>query len=512
MAANHGKNDLPHVASTTLPGSERAPAPQIRTLGPVDPTERVFATLVLRRGPGTGGMAADPADVATVVGAVTALGLTVESSDAPSRRVRVSGPARVTEHVFGTTLTRVESAAPDGSTVAHRHRVGPLSVPSTIADVVVAVLGLDDRPQARAQFRRLHGRAAATSYTPIDLGRVYRFPPDTDGTGTAIAIIELGGGFDQAELDTYFSGLGIAGPTVQAIGVDGAQNRPGQDPNGADGEVLLDIEVAGALAPGAQQFVYFAPNSDAGFLDAVSDAIHATPRPVAVSISWGQSEDDWTAQARNAMDGVFADAGTLGITVTVAAGDSGSSDGAPSGRHTDFPASSPHVLACGGTSLHADAATGAITSETVWNDGPGGGASGGGVSDAFPRPAWQSAVGVPQEPSGGRGVPDVAGNADPATGYRVLVDGADVVYGGTSAVAPLWAALIARLSQALGSPLGLINERLYAAAAAGQQTPGLHDITDGSNGDFVAGPGWDACTGLGTPDGVSLLEQLRTAP
>ena len=161
--------------------------------------------------------------------------------------------------------------------------------------------------------------------------RSTRSPTDADGSGQTIAIIELGGGFDQADLDAYFSGLGITGPTVTAVGVDGATNVPGGDPNGADGEVLLDIEVAGALAPGADQVVYFAPNTDAGFLDAVSQAAHADPTPVAISISWGQSEDSWTAQARTAMDDAMADAAALGVTVTAAAGDDGSTDRATDG-------------------------------------------------------------------------------------------------------------------------------------------------------------------------------------
>jgi len=306
--------------------------------------------------------------------------------------------------------------------------------------------------------------------------------------------------------------LGIAPPSVTAVAVDGAANNPGVDA-GADGEVLLDIEVAGALAPGAAQRVYFAPNTDAGFLNAVSEAVHATVTPVAISISWGQNEDQWTAQARTAMDGVFADAAKLGITVTAAAGDSGSGDGAPAGSHADFPASSPHVLACGGTTLRADAATGMIQSETVWNNGPDS-ATGGGVSDVFSQPAWQRGGGVPvpggTPATGGRGVPDVAANADPQTGYRVLVHGTEAVYGGTSAVAPLWAALVARLAHALGRPLGLLSEQLYEGLAGDGGAPGFHDITVGDNGAYRAAPGWDPCTGLGTPDGTALLEVLRT--
>lgn len=335
-------------------------------------------------------------------------------------------------------------------------------------------------------------------------------PPGTDGNGLTVAIIELGGGFAQPDLDTYFKGLGLASPEVSAVGIDGAKNVAGKDPQGADGEVLLDIEVVGAIAPKAKIIVYFAPNTDAGFLDAISSAAHASPAPAAISISWGQSDDAWTAQARTAMDQACADAVAMGVTVTAAAGDSGSADGA-SGTHVDFPASSPHVLGCGGTSLDADAATATITSETVWNGGSAGGSTGGGISDAFAVPVWQATAGVPGRRGGGagRGVPDVAGDADPATGYQVFVDGKALVIGGTSAVAPLWAGLVARLVQSLGKPLGLLQPALYAAAKPSLSPPGFRDITTGNNGAYQAGPGWDPCTGLGVPDASALLRVLR---
>jgi kumamolisin len=356
--------------------------------------------------------------------------------------------------------------------------------------------------------------AATTSYTPPQVAELYQFPLGTDGTGQTLGIIELGGGFSATDLSQYFSSLGVTAPSVTARGIDGASNVADQDPNGADGEVLLDIEVAGSVAPGAAQVVYFAPNTDQGFVDAVTAAVHATPTPAAVSISWGQSEDSWTAQARTALDAAIADGVALGVTVCVASGDNGSGDGVTDGQpHVDFPASSPHALACGGTSLQANPATGVITSETAWNDRCGGGAGGGGVSDTFGQPAWQANAGVPKTHGGGagRGVPDVAGNADPATGYQVLVDGQQAVIGGTSAVAPLWAALICRLAQAAGTKFGLIQETLYAGIEPGQDVPGFQDITTGNNGAYSAGPGWDACTGLGSPDGTALLALVTGA-
>jgi kumamolisin len=275
--------------------------------------------------------------------------------------------------------------------------------------------------------------------------------------------------------------------------------------------VLLDIEMLGALAPGAAQYVYFAPNTDQGFVDAVTTAVHATPTPAAVSISWGGPEAQWTSQAMTALDSAISDGAALGVTVCVAAGDNGSSDGVSDGQpHVDFPASSPNALGCGGTTLEGNTTTGAVTSETVWNDGSSGGATGGGVSVTFPLPTWQASAGVPASPSGGtgRGVPDVAGNADPNTGYQVLADGQQQVVGGTSAVAPLWAALTCRLVQSLGKPLGLMQEALYQGVQPAGPVAGLRDITQGNNGNYSAGPGWDACTGLGVPEGTALLSRL----
>jgi kumamolisin len=515
----------------TLPGSTRRPIADAQSLGPLDAAEPLDATLVLRRRtplPAPAGRpepmsreefadthGADPADVETVTAALTAEGLRVTAVDLPSRRLQVTGDVGTFSRVFGVGLERVESRDPVADRlVTHRQRSGDLAVPAALAGVVTAVLGLDDRPQARALFRP--AAPVDTSFNPLELGRVYRFPAGTDGSGQTLAILELGGGYSQADLDAYWSAIGLGTPpSVTAVGVDGGSNTPEGDPNGADGEVALDIEVSGALAPGADIVVYFAPNTDRGFLDALSTAVHADPTPTAVSISWGQNEDDWTGQARTAMDDAMADAAALGVTVCTASGDDGSTDNATDGgTHVDFPASSPHALACGGTTLHADPTSGAVSSETVWFHGAGKGGTGGGVSAAFPLPAWQQSVGVPGDTDTGRpgrGVPDVAADADPATGYEVRVDGQDLVFGGTSAVSPLWSALTCRLAQGLGQRPGLLQPLLYAGVSAGEVPPGFRDVTEGSNGAYDGGPGWDACTGLGVPDGEALLTRLRGA-
>jgi kumamolisin len=268
---------------------------------------------------------------------------------------------------------------------------------------------------------------------------------------------------------------------------------------------MLDIEVAGAVAPSAQIAVYFAPNTDAGFLDAITTALHDTVhKPSVISISWGSAESNWTQQSLTAFDQAFQAAAAMGVTICAAAGDNGSSDGVNDGaNHVDFPASSCYVLACGGTNLQASA--GKITSETVWNELPNMGATGGGVSDVFDLPAWQQGLQITTAQGAGsqlpkRGVPDVAAVADPQSGYKVRVDGQDTVIGGTSAVAPLWAGLIARINAIKGNPIGFITPQLYKTGAA------MNDITQGNNGAFFSSSGWDACTGLGTPNGSRIVE------
>jgi kumamolisin len=321
-----------------------------------------------------------------------------------------------------------------------------------------------------------------------------------------IGLIELGGGFRQTDIATYFKSLGQKVPKVVAVSVSGGKNSP-TNANSADGEVMLDIEVAAAVAPGARIIVYFAPNTDQGFIDAIATAIHdSTYNPSVISISWGAAEVNWTAQAMNALDAACQSAAALGITITVASGDNGSSDGVTDGQnHVDFPASSPHVLACGGTNLQGSGSS--IASETVWNEQPGGGATGGGVSNVFALPTWQSAAGVPKptNSSGGRGVPDVSGDADPATGYSILVDGKSMVIGGTSAVAPLYAGLLALANQQNGRSAGFINPIIYTSKAK----TAFRDITRGTNGSFSAGAGWDACTGLGSPAAPQFIQAVN---
>ncbi len=524
-----------------LAGSERTPLTEAKELGPANPNETVEVTIRLRPRSGKTPFVnadeftkpvekrtvltrkefeqrhgADPAGIARIESFARDNKLTVKEKSAARRTVILSGSVAAMNKAFGVELKEYEYPAG-----RYRGRTGPVQLPSDLHDVVEGVFGLDNRPQAKPHFRSRRARTGARagvsnlSYTPLQVATFYNFPTGVDGSGECIALIELGGGYKPSDLSTYWSQLKLGKtPAVSAVAVGNGSNKPTGDPNGPDGEVMLDIEVSGAIAPGAKIVAYFADNTDAGFLNAITTAVHdTTNNPSIVSISWGGPESSWTQQAMTSMDEAFQAAAAMGVTVCVAAGDNGSTDGVTDGlNHVDFPASSPNVLACGGTRLVGS--NNAITSETVWNElASNEGATGGGVSDVFPLPAWQNGAGIPPSANAGhhvgRGVPDVAGDADPSTGYVTLVDGQSDVIGGTSAVAPLWAGLTARINQSIGKPVGFINPLLYQNAGRVSE---FNDVTSGNNGAYAAGPGWDACTGFGSPIGAKIATVLGAKP
>lgn len=432
-------------------------------------------------------------------------GLVVSGVNAETRTVTLQGTAATYEKAFGVQLGQYR----DAQGREFRGYQGAVQLPKSLAGSVVGVFGLDNRPIARSHvvIGGPIGAKADGSFTPPELAAAYNFPKGTDGTGQTIGIIELGGGYREEDLKAYFAKLGIPEPNVKSVSVDGGTNTPTGDPNSADAEVALDIEVAGAVAPGANIVVYNAPNSEEGFIHAIAQAAHDQENhPNTLSISWGAPEKAWTPQGLQGFNDALNDAASLGINTFVASGDNGSSDGENDKKnHVDYPSAAPYAIGTGGTSLTTK--DGKIDSETVWNNGFWGGATGGGVSDNFGLPDYQQNANVPKSTSatGGRGVPDVAADADPGTGYVILVDGQEMTIGGTSAAAPLWAGLTARLGQGVGQNLGFLNPVFYANA-----TGDFNDITSGNNGAFSAGPGWDANTGLGTPDGEKLLAKLNS--
>ncbi len=510
---------------TTIAGSERTAPPGLPA-GEVDPAARAQVSVYLK--PEVSGASSDAQPqgpfqsrqglrtersesqrkaIAEVRAFAGRENLAVVEADPARRLVRLEGSLQALQAAFGTQLHLYEH---EGR--RFRARTGPLTAPMAMAGRIEAVLGLDQRPIATPKSIRLASPDASTGFLPNAVTRLYGFPDGT-GAGETIAIIELGGGFNAADTEAAFKAMALTPPQVTAVPVSGGADQPGKDPD-ADGEVALDIQVAGAGAPGARLAVYFAANTDQGFVDAISQAAHdETNAPSVMSISWGSAESAWTAQAVTAMTSALKDAVTLGVTVLAASGDGLATDGVADGKaHVDFPASSSYVLGCGGTRL--DASKGAVTAESVWNSDGGG--TGGGISDLFPVPAYQASIPLPPSAGGGgagRGVPDVAGDADPNTGYRVVVDGQSQVIGGTSAVAPLWAGLFALINAAAGAPSGQPHATLYAHPEA------FRDITTGNNTSgaigYHAGPGWDACTGLGAPEGAAvaaLFAPSKTAP
>jgi len=461
---------------------------------------------------------ADPADIAKVEAFARSAGLAVVGASAARRSVFISGSVETFEKAFGVKLEYYEHPT-KGS---FRGRTGTIDVPSELDTVIVGVFGLDNRPFAHSHVSRRNVSFAAQfgGFTPPQVAQFYNFPIGLDGSGETIGIIELGGGFRPADLSAYFSQIGVPAPQVTAVSVDLGKNAP-STADSADGEVMLDIEVAASVAPKAKIAVYFTANTtDRDFLDAITQAVHdEVNHPSVISISWGGPEGAATDSFQTQFDEVLQSAAALGITVTIASGDNGAADEGPNEwdgvAHADFPASSPFALACGGTRITVSGST--VTAESVWNQQASDtqqdsfGASGGGVSGVFPLPTYQQNARVPANVATGkpgRGVPDVAGDGDPASGYLVRVDGQEFPIGGTSAVAPLWAGLITLINQSLGHRAGFINPILYANPKA------LNDITVGNNRvgaqnvGFDAAAGWDACTGLGSPNGSKVLAAL----
>jgi kumamolisin len=422
-------------------------------------------------------------------------GLTVEAVEPARRLVKLTGPAAQIQSAFGVGLSSYEIGGR-----SFRSHSGAVRLPDNLADRVEAVLGLDTRPIAQPRLKL--APQALTSHLPNQVGALYGFPKDVNGRGQCIALIELGGGYRAADNEAAFRAMGLAVPTILSVSVDGGSNTPGTP---ADGEVALDIQVAGGNAPGARIAVYFAPNTIQGFVDAITHAAaDATNRPKAISISWGAPEVEWLMPgmtAMNAMNSAMIDAARVGVSVFVAAGDHLGTDGLADGKaHVDFPASSAWAIGCGGTQINTSG--GVIVSEVVWNEGASGWGTGGGISDYFGVPGFQAKTPLPRSVNGGRvgrGVPDVAGDASGLTPYSIVLDGAATPIGGTSAVAPLWAGLTALLNESRGSSLGFFLPTLYASPTPMREIVSGNNKPEGSNLGYDAGPHWNACTGLGVP-------------
>jgi kumamolisin len=432
--------------------------------------------------------------------------LEIKSVQLAQRRIRLQGTIAQMSEAFATDLISCRSGDH-----CYRSHVGPLHLPQELAPWVRGVLGLD----TKSQLQRLHPAALQSLQSgpgdglwPADIARLYGIAAPRGGAGQCIGIIVPRGGYLEDDLQSAARAMGFATPEVVNVSIDNGRNRF-NDGSLADQEVALDLQVAAAVAPAAKLAVYFTDDSEQGLADALLAAVHDTVHaPSVISISWGEAELFWKPTPRQILDGALADAVQLGVTVTAAAGDMLATGGVDDDRvHVSYPASSPHVLSCGGTRVSLNADLASISAEMVWKEGDQG--TGGGVSDLFELPAYQQTAGVPPSISTarlGRGVPDVAASAAFSNGYRIVVNRRQIVQGGTSAVAPLWAGLIALVNAERGSNLRMVHEQLYANPTFFRQ------ISDGDNKagplGYSAAPGWNPCTGLGVPIGTKILEGL----
>jgi subtilase family serine protease len=555
-----------------LPGSERRAVRNAQRVNAADPDKVLTVSVYVRRRPSAPPLAGQEhwmrtppghrqfltrEEMAAIHGAVQAdldivsqfgqsHGLTVTDTSVARRLVALSGTVRQMNDAFAVDLGQYES--PVGS---YRGREGPVHLPDYVADVVVGVFGLDDRPMARRASTGT-GPPGASTLTPPQVAKLYNLPVGS-AAGQTIGVLVFGGGYDLTDIDAFFAGLNQTTPNIHAVSVGGVTNSPIGDPNGDDGEVVMDIDVAGSVGVGANIAVYFASLTDQGWADVVTAAVlepTALPAgwaaPSVLTCSWGWTEleadaptgdaaspwsFEWTKQAINLLSGTFQQAAMMGVTVFNCSFDNGSNGYQNDGNaHVAYPSSDKWVTACGGTRITNVA--GSAFTESTWNDDAfqTGSATGGGISDAIDLPVWQQNIVPPSVNAGGRigrGLPDIAGNASYYSGYLLQVDGKpNVQNNGTSSVAPLYAGLIAIINATLGQPVGYLNPTLYALAKNPAYAGVIRDINDGiSNAvhwvnqdgttgrpspGYTSGAGWDACTGLGVLDGTKLLAALQS--
>jgi kumamolisin len=581
-----------------LTDSELKPPPDARLVSPAEPDEAVTVRVCLRTRPDGRPLpghehwlatppgqrnfpsleefaarhGAAPQDLAAIGAFARTFGLEVVQTSVAGRTVVLSGTAAQVNQAFAVELGRYES-----SRGTYRSHDGFIHLPEEIADVVVAVFGLDNRPVGGHNTPGDPPGFAPFLAGPPQVAQLYNFPAPPPGiTAQTIGIIEFGGGWQQADINFTLAGNSslnpplsqyipgwkaylpagapaLIPPTPTDVNVTGS-NTPGN--SYPDGEVILDICAASSVAPGAKIRIYWGSDeqSVSDWQAVLNAIIDDTERPsvVTTSIYLSNGDDsptlqrlDGTTQSQiKTLSRQFQSLAALGVTVLAASGDDGARSLTTDGlRHVQYPGSDPWVTSCGGTSISPtiEPAPWIFPDyvEWVWNDiyndpalGPTPKATGGGVSACFPLPAWQQPVAVPvslnDNTTVGRGVPDVAGNASLNTGYPAVVDGNQTgPLAGTSAVAPLYAGLMAIINANLSEPVGFLNPTLYAFRETVCLKINVQDIPPQDNSvsawvnqatdtsypavtGYPSGWGWDACTGLGTIDGSRLLGALQT--
>jgi len=473
---------------------------------------------------------ADPKDLDDVAAFARTYQLSVVETNEARRTVVLRGPVASINQAFSVALHDYDS--PRGK---YRGHEGGASVPQGLEQVVEAVTGLDNRqvPATHYATARRHPSESedppnTKPLMPQQVAQLYAFPPG-NGAGQTIGIYEMttsegSAGYTAQDLSLTMEafGGGLIAPTPVDVAVDGVGNA-----GKSDGETVLDITVSSAIAQGAAIAVYFTGGTTQNIIHALQRMIHpgtGDPVPTVLSISYGWGPDDENAQSFSgqeftALDQLFQDAAHLGVTVLVSSGDSGAFLETRKQAQASYPATEPWVIACGGTTIGN--VNGSTFSEYVWNDSwqGGSGATGGGVSARFPVPSYQADAAVPKRVgtgTAGRGIPDIAGNASVNSGYPIYIDGQSPgPTGGTSAVAPLYAGLIAVVNANLGYSVGFINPILYSLASSAFRDisgpPGpANNSFNGTTG-YPAAAGWNACTGMGSVKGTVLQTGLQAA-
>lgn len=475
--------------------------------------------------------------VQLVVTFLRSQGLTVQSIASNSLLIDATATVAQAQQAFHIQINTYQY----GNRVFYANAQPP-SVPASLRDIMSSIGGLDDsvhyQPVARntpaVPMGTQHTHAAPSGYGPVQLAAAYNTVPlssaGIQGQNQTVAIFELDG-YQAADVQQYFQNYNLGTPDIRNILVDGFNGSAGQ---GAI-EVELDIEVVGAIAPRARQLIYEGPNTTQGLNDTYNRIVTDNQAQV-VSVSWGLCESSTGSSELMTLDTIFKQAAAQGIAIYAAAGDAGAYDCGDTTLGVDSPAGDPYVTGVGGTNLQLGA-NNSYGSETAWSNpsdtsrGPQGDGGGGGISNTFAMPDWQSGTGVVNSYSSGqpcgapsgqycREVPDIAADADPASGYAVYCTvtnagcpaGGWIVVGGTSAAAPFWAgsnALINQYLQQQNLPrLGSANPALYGLYNTQQGAATFHDVTGGNNLYYPATSGYDMASGLGSPDVASLAQAL----
>ena len=491
------------MASREIPGSFRSEPAGAQAIRDADPDEKISVTVHLK----TTEQPAGPTEARRAFARFATRHRLGVRHDPVRRRIQLDGTSEQLSRAFGTSL-RIY----DDGIRRFRARSGPLVVPEELETWTIAALGLDERPVVK--HRRLTSAAAPADgdgLWPTQIADLYGLGHDLDAPGQCIGIIALGGGYLPADLAAAAKGMNRPLPMVVDCPVNGTTNLFGGG-QPSDEEISLDLQVVAALVPSARIAVYFADNNLRGLTDAIRQAVaDNVNRPRVLSISWGSAEEFWAQSDRDAVESAFTDAAKLGITVVAAAGDYLATAGLQDDQaHVLFPASSPLALACGGTQITLDSGGAALAGEAVWNDGSIG--TGGGISDVFELPAYQNNAAIPPSFNDGkvrRGIPDICAAASHSPGYRIVLNGQPQAMQGTSAAAPLWASLIAAANSRRGAPLGAVHSFLYADRTLCRAVVEGNNRLDGVG--YDAGPGWNACTGLGVPNSRTV-EGLAAIP